>query len=434
MNLETSQPEEGAARQAIRPADEPAAKNPFSGFAEPFRKSKAFPYLWLGQLVSFLGSSITLVILPIIVYSLTGSTTTMGLLMAAYMLPNIVMLPISGTLVDRYNRTNLMLLTDLLRFAVMVILSALLFANALTIQMLFILVTSYGLMDGLFQPAYAATRATVFTADIRNSANALTQISNQAVRLIGPSLGGVLVTFFSAGWGVALDAMSYVISFLCLYALRRLVPYQPKAAGHSAGMGADFKEGLAVLKSKPWLWITILAFSLVNICFGAIVTVVIPWLFKIHLDLQPYVYGIAVTCSGVGAIGAGLLFGTKKRLRHRGLIAYGGALISGIALLLMSAAPAPAVLCALFAVEGFGMMMFGLIWETSMQEMVPQETFGRVASLDMLGSFALLPVGYIIVGWLADSIGGLQTIALFAAIGSLALLAVMFTPAVRNYD
>ncbi|MNP71221.1 hypothetical protein D3C76_1675770 [compost metagenome] len=79
-------------------------------------------------------------------------------------------------------------------------------------------------------------------------------------------------------------------------------------------------------------------------------------------------------------------------------------------------------------------MMFGLIWETSMQEMVPQETFGRVASLDMLGSFALLPIGYIVVGWLADSIGGLQTIALFASIGTLAVLAVMFTPAVRNYD
>ncbi|MBW4839443.1 MAG: MFS transporter [Paenibacillaceae bacterium] len=426
--------DEGVARQAVQPADESVAKNPFSGFAEPFRKSKAFPFLWLGQLVSFLGSSVTLVILPIIVYSLTGSTTTMGLLMAAYMLPNIVMLPISGTLVDRYNRTNLMLLTDLLRFGVMAILATLLFTNALTIQLLFVLVTLYGLMDGLFQPAYAATRATVFTPDIRNSANALTQISNQAVRLIGPSLGGVLVTFFSAGWGVALDAMTYVISFLCLYGLRKLIAYQPKPPGESLGMGADFKEGLVVLKSKPWLWITILAFSLVNICFGAIVTVVIPWLFKIHLELQPYVYGIAVTCSGAGAIAAGLLFGAKRRLRRRGLIAYGGALLSGIALLLMAAAPSPAVLCALFAIEGFGMMMFGLIWETSLQEMVPQETFGRVASLDMLGSFALLPIGYIIVGWLADYIGGLQTIALFAAIGTLALLAVMFTPAVRNYD
>ncbi|MDU4697250.1 MULTISPECIES: MFS transporter [Paenibacillus] len=434
MNLETSQMEDGAASLTAEPSPKPTTRNPLAGFAEPFRKSNAFPYLWLGQLVSFLGSSVTLVILPIIVYSLTGSTTTMGLLMAAYMLPNIIMLPISGTLVDRYNRTNLMLLTDMLRFAVMATLAVLLFADALTIQLLFILVTSYGLMDGLFQPAYAATRATVFTPDIRNSANALTQISNQTVRLIGPSLGGVLVTFFSAGWGVALDALTYVASFLCLFGLRKLVPHRPRAADESAGMRADFKEGFAVLKAKPWLWITIVAFSLVNICFGAIVTVVIPWLFKIHLDLQPYVYGLAVTCSGVGAIGAGVLFGAKRHWRHRGVIAYGGALLSGISLLLMATAPAPAVLCALFALEGFGLMMFGLIWETSLQELVPQETFGRVASLDMLGSFALLPIGYILVGWLADVIGGLQTIALFASIGTLAVLAVMFTPAVRNYD
>ncbi|MGG6309562.1 MFS transporter [Paenibacillus macerans] len=409
----------------------------FGQFAEPFRKSKPFPYLWLGQLISFLGSSVTMIMLPVIVYTITGSTTTMGLIMAAYMLPNIIMLPISGMLVDRYNRTHLMLLTDFLRFLVMVALASLLFADALTIQTLVILVVLYGLMDGLFQPAYAATRAAVFTPEIRNSANALTQISNQAVRLIGPSLGGVLVTFFSAGWGAALDALTYVASFICLFLLRKLIPYQPKAANPSegaSGLGTDFKEGLDVLKSKPWLWITILAFSLVNICFGAVVTVVIPWLFKIHLEFAPYVYGIAVTCAGGGAILAGLLFGARRQWRRRGLLAYGGALLSGIALLLMSVTTSAAGLCVLFALEGFGLMMFSLIWETSMQELVPQEAFGRVASLDMLGSFALLPIGYILIGWLADLIGGTQTIAWFAGIGSLAVLAVMFTPAIRKFD
>lgn len=58
---------------------------------------------------------------------------------------------------------------------------------------------------------------------------------------------------------------------------------------------------------------------------------------------------------------------------------------------------APALI-GLMAIEGFGIMIFGLIWETSVQELVPEEAFGRVASLDMLGSFALLPLGYVVVG------------------------------------
>ncbi|MNJ62827.1 hypothetical protein D3C77_586820 [compost metagenome] len=117
------------------------------------------------------------------------------------------------------------------------------------------------------------------------------------------------------------------------------------------------------------------------------------------------------------------------------MIAYSGALISGLALLLMAFTSSAFGLCALFALEGFGIMLFALIWETSLQELVPQEAFGRVASLDMLGSFALLPVGYITIGWLADLIGGAETITLFAFLGMALLAAVLlFVPGVRKFD
>ncbi|MBA9085332.1 MFS family permease [Fontibacillus solani] len=416
--------------------------NFLSQYAAPFRTSRAFPYLWLGQLISFLGSSITMIILPVVVYTLTGSTKTMGFVMAAYMLPNVVMLPISGWIVDRYNRTNIMLFTDVIRFIVMGAVAALLFTDSLTIQLLFILVAIYGTMDGLFQPAYSATRATVFTPEIRNSANALTQISNQAVRLIGPSLGGVLVTFLSAGWGITIDALSYIASFFCLFFLRKLVPFHKKEVNvhaeneqqTSSNLRTDFVEGLQILKGNPWLWITIVAFSFVNICYGGLTVVLIPWLFKVHLHLSPYIYGVTITCSGAGAILAGLLFGMRSGWRNRGLLAYGGALLSGIALLFMSFTTSAIGLCVLFAIEGFGLMLFGLIWETSLQELVPQEAFGRVASLDMLGSFALLPLGYVVVGWLADVIGGTQTMMIFATIGIASIIFVLMIPSIRKFD
>ncbi|WP_445668157.1 MFS transporter [Paenibacillus sp. FSL F4-0125] len=186
---------------------ESKSRNPFRGFAAPFAESSAFPFLWLGHLISFLGSSVTMVILPVLVYSLTGSTTIMGIVMAVYMLPNIIMLPISGHIVDRYDRVKIMMLADIARFLIMLATAALSLIGVLTIPLLLILVGLYGLLDGLFQPAYAAVRATIFTPNIRVAANALTQMTTQTVRLIGPALGGILITHLSAGVGFGMDAL-----------------------------------------------------------------------------------------------------------------------------------------------------------------------------------------------------------------------------------
>ncbi|WP_179038032.1 MFS transporter [Paenibacillus sp. URB8-2] len=415
-----------------------SAPGPLRRFAAPFAQSRAFPFLWLGHLISFLGSSITMVILPVLVYSLTGSTTTMGIVMAVYMLPNVLMLPFAGHIVDRVDRVKIMLLADILRFLIMTGTAVLALADLLSIPLLLVLVGGYGMLDGLFQPAYAAVRASVFTPDIRIAANSLSQITTQAVRLIGPALGGLLITHWSAGFGFGIDAFTYLSSMVCLLYLRKALGHRSQAKEttlrHSVHWKDDFKEGIAILRGHPWLWITILAFCFINICFTGVTSVLIPWLFKVHHGWEPYLYGLAVTFSGVGAIIAGLLLGMRNEWKNRGLIAYGGALISGLALLSLSFAPTAGAAIALFALEGFGIMLFSMIWEISLQDLVPQEAFGRVASLDMMGSFALLPIGYIVVGWTADWIGGIATIAIFAGLGISAILLVLCIPSIRRFQ
>jgi MFS family permease len=172
----------------------------------PIYLSRPFTLLWIGQLLSALGSSVTIVIIPLIVYSLAGSTVVMGTTMAMYMLPNVLVLPIAGLIVDRYDRIKLMLWSDIIRFLIMLILMGLVLIDALTIGILYGLIAVYGFMDGLFQPAYSALRASIFSPSIRNAANALTQISNQSVRLLGPVIGGVIVSVVSIGFGFGLDA------------------------------------------------------------------------------------------------------------------------------------------------------------------------------------------------------------------------------------
>nr|WP_246294125.1 MFS transporter [Paenibacillus planticolens] len=409
-------------------------------FLLPFIKSRSFPYLWLSQLISMLGGSITTVILPMVVYSLTGSTTMMGLVMTAYMLPYVLMLPLSGWIVDRYDRVRIMMLSDIVRFIVMLAIAVLIFSDTLSVQMLFGLVAIYGLMEGLFHPAYSAVRATVFTPDIRNAANALTQMSNQGVRIIGPVLGGLIVSSMSASYGFGLDALTYLLSYLCLLLLVKKSLYAkqnkpaPSQSNPSFSWRREFLEGITILKGHPWLWITILAFCFSNICFSGIIVILVPWLFKVHLGLDPLMYGIGITCSGAGAIAAAFIFGSRTQWQHRGLFAYGAVILSGAALLAMPFTTEPILLWALMAVEGFGLMIFGLIWETSLQELVPPEAFGRVVSLDLLGSFALLPLSYFLVGWIADQIGGVITITIFASIGLAIVGSVLCVPAIRRFQ
>ncbi|MEV5110467.1 MFS transporter [Bacillus sp. LBA3-1-1.1] len=389
----------------------------------PVKVSPHFKFLWLGQLLSTLGSSVPMVILPVVVYSLTGSTVVMGMTMAMYMLPNILALPFAGLVVDRIDRVKLMLFATLI------------FMDVLTIPLLYVLVALYGLMEGIFQPAYSAVRAKVFVPEIRNAANALTQMSNQGIRLIGPALGGLIVSVASAGIGFGLDAVTYLLSFLCLLFLREIKFNKVQKFERSkVHYKKDFMEGILVLKSHPWLWITILVFSFINICYAGIIVVLIPWLFNVHHHFEAYVYGLGMASSGAGAVIAALIFGGRQQWRKRGLLAYGGVLISGIVLLIMPFVSWAPALIALMAMEGFGMMIFGLIWETSLQELVPEEAFGRVASLDMLGSFALLPLGYVVVGWLATVIGGKITIIMLAILVLITIGMALSVPSIRRFD
>ena len=475
-------------------------------FLSPIRKSKAFTYLWLGQWIAMLGSSVSVLILPLVVYSLTDSSTSLGLAMTCYMLPNIIALPFAGWIVDKTDRLRLVMLSNAARLCIMLLAAISIFNGSLTLERLYIGLVCYGIMEGVFSPAYSALRAEVFTPDIRNAANALSQISIQGVRLLGPALGGMLVTAASPGAGFALDSVTYLISLLCFLMLGRVLAQQkgrpvsgwparsvkngdhagtpaakepaalrtgepadagvsahenatageslsadgvvplregllPEAAAAAAqpasvlsGFGAEFMEGVHVLRKLPWLWITILAFSLLNICYTGIVAVLVPWLFKIHHGLPPSLYGIAMAGTAVGAILAAVLFGSKRDWKLRGLVAYGGALLGGVALLLLSVITWVPGLVMAMVLEGFGMMMFMIIWEISLQELVPAESFGRVASLDMLGSFALLPVGYLVVGHLADTIGGIPTIAIFASVGIVILLTALCSPHIRRFN
>jgi MFS family permease len=404
-------------------------------FFQLFKKSPQFSALLFGQTFSLLGSSITNVILPIVVLKESKSSAMMGMVMAIYMLPFVVLLPFSGVLVDKMNKVKMMFFVDFVRFILMLILATIAFLNKLNMMSLFIIMFLMGIMDSFFEPAYSGVRAKLFTKEIRNAANSLTQVMKQCLKIFGPIIGGIIVTSFSAAWGFGIDAVTYIISFIFLLTLRGLT-FQRDTEQSSAksSLKRDLLEGVEVIKQKSWLWITILAFSLINIFWGGIMKVLIPWLINVHFKFEPVVFGLVISASGAGAIVCGIVFGLRKKWNKRGILTYVGVALSGLSLLFLPiVANAPFIMLLMF-LNGACNMFFGLIWETSLQELVPEEKFGRVASLDMLGSFALMPVGYLLTGWVAEDIGEIPTLTAFSSVIVLISIVVMFHKGIRTFN
>ena len=130
--------------------------------------------------------------------------------------PRVLVQPFTGVMVERFSRVSMMVISDSARFLLLVLLTVLGVMHRLTIPALDVFALLYGLMSALFQPAYMALRQQVFTPDIRNAANSLTQISRETTNLVGPSFGGLILSLSSAVFGFAIDALTFVASIISL--------------------------------------------------------------------------------------------------------------------------------------------------------------------------------------------------------------------------
>ncbi len=408
------------------------------GLLQPFKVSKNFTALWVGQSLASVGGAIMNVVVPMIALSLHASTLTLGFIMTLMMLPQILLFPFTGIIADRLPRVAVMIITDMIRLLLVVGLMFLAAFHMMKLYDLYWFSVVFGAMQALFLPAYAAARAQVFTGSIRNAANSLTMGTQQLAFLIGPSIGGLLVGISSGAVALGVDALGFLISVFSLFFVR--LPNTINSSNvitdkHFVRIFIrELLGGFRELQKHSWLWITILVFAFINISDQGIVAVLLPWLIKVHMRFSSFDYGLVTSASGLGAIIISIIFGHRSRWKKRGLLSYIGITIAGLTfgVLALSSGIIQYALC--MAISGAGFMLFGLIWEGSLQELVPVEAYGRVASLDMFGSYGLLPFGYLVTGWLSQAIGGIETFVIEAVFIVLVSLASLLVPAIRNFD
>lgn len=401
-------------------------------------RQRSFAWLWSGQSISALGDSLYRVALAWWVLQRTGSATIMGIVLLCSFVPMLLLLLVGGVTVDRLSRLHVMFLSDFLRGSIVTVVAILGFSQHLEIWHVYIASALFGIVDAFFQPAYAAAIPEIVSNDALPSANSLTVLSRQIFSVIGPSIGAGIIAFGSVFSAFVFDGATFFISALCIVLAFRHIPASeaPTKTDEKAKstMLDDFREGIGLVLGTSWIWITILISALANITQSAPFSVSLPFLVRDSLHQGVGVLGIIYSTYFFGSVAGVLIMGRRPRIRRRGLSAYTFVLLSGLMSLSLGLPLPLAIILITVFLRGLAFTAFELIWTNMMQEFVPHEALGRVASIDYLGSFALLPLGYIVAGSLTDIVGSQLVFLIGGSITVTVALLGFAHPTVRHID
>ena len=411
-------------------------------------KHRPFALLWAGQTTSRLGDSLHRIALAWWVLEKTGSATAMGTVLVLTQIPLLLFLLIGGIVVDRFPRIRIMFISDVLSGLIVTFIAVFSWLDLLEIWHIYIASLIFGFVEAFFFPAYQAIIPQIIPPDMLTSANSVNGLSRQATGIIGPAIGAALVVAGGTSLTFALDALSFFISALFVFPLLRgnvietqsvekvsETPGRPKSMKETIKQGlGDLRQGFNAIITVPWIWITILIYGFVNMSEASPRAVAMPFLIKNDLGADVALLGIFGSVFSIGFVAGAILLGQFKRLRKRGLMAYLTPLIQGVLLLFFGFKfPIPVLIGSMF-VYGFTFSVFGLIWNNTLQEMVPHEMLGRVYSIDALGSWVFMPIGFALAGWATDLIGA-PTVFLIGGFSTIVLaLLGLSHPAIRNLD
>ncbi|MDO8210818.1 MFS transporter [Conexibacter sp. CPCC 206217] len=388
---------------------------------------KDFRWLFLSQTISTTGDRIVLVALALLVTERTGSTADLGLVMGVYTAAHLVFVLFGGVWADRLPRHRIMLSTDLMRGSLHALLAVLILTDHITIWELVAIEALFGTAEAFFRPAFSGLVPQTVPEELIQEANALNNLTQTIAEFAGPAIATALVLTLGTGTAFAVDAGTFFVS-ACLLAL-----VHPRPRGEPAprrSVRTELREGFEEVRSRTWVWVTIVVFSFQLFGTYAPYVVLGPTVAEDRYG-DPALYGWLAAAVGFGtAIGSLLALHWRPR---RPLVA-GILLVLPFCLLLSAYALGIPLALALVlgTTTGVGIALFGIWWQTALAERIPPQALSRVTSYDWLGSLALLPVGYVVIGVLADHIGAIEVMAGGGVLAASVLLLGLIPRATRE--
>ncbi len=426
---------EGTGENTISP-DLAKPRGPFS--------YQAFRLLFLSRGATFLGNAIAPIALAFAVLDITGSATDLGLVVASRTIPQVLLVLFGGVIADRFPRTKVIVVSNSLAAISQALAAVLLINGHATIWQLVLIQAFNGSVSAFAFPAGAGLTPQTVPNAVLQQANASLRLVINASLIGGAAIGGLLVASVGPGWAVSIDALSFAIAAACVSRIRlqqhepiarqEATPSHPEqldVAPVQTSILAELRAGWREFITRSWLWTVVLAFSLINAAESGSLGVVGPLVADETIGRAAW--GFVLSAEAIGMVLGAL---TALRVRPRRTLLVG---MLGIAamlpfLVILAVHPTTPLLIVAAVVSGLGVETFGIYWDLSMQQHIPQQILSRVYSYDMLGSLMFIPIGQIAAGPLVAAVGTETTLLVAAGVIATVTAATIAVPSVRRLE
>ncbi|GAA3722048.1 MFS transporter [Terrabacter ginsenosidimutans] len=398
------------------------------------REEPQYRLLFGGQVLSILGDRVMMVVLPFAVLAVGGGVGDVAIVSAAQFLPFAVLALPAGVWADRLDRKKILIASDMTRFGCQLAGGILLVTGTAHVLHLALLAALYGAADAFFAPAFTGLLPGTVSPINLQPANALRGLSFSTGSIVGPVLAGFLVAFAGPGGAFLFDAGTFAVSIACL------IPIRPRVAAqvmHDEDPGASttrflssLKEGWSEVRSRPWVTSFLGGMAAYHLIVLPAIFVLGPVLAAEELD-GARSWAIITAGFGVGCVvGDVLLLRWRPRfaLRVASLMLIGASCQAAF----IGSGFGVWAIAGLEALAGICVTGTFTLWETSLQEHVPDRALSRVSSYDYLTSAGVIPLGNLLIGFVTVAIGLHHALLAMTVLGVTAAVDVAMVPAVRH--
>lgn len=392
------------------------------GVDEPLGRNRDFRTLLSTQGVSSIGDAVSFTALPLLVFALTGSGAAMGVVGALQTLPDLLFGMVAGALADRSDRKRMMFLADVGRAVLTALIPISVWLGGPTLVVILIVAAPMSILRSLFLAGYTASVPAIVGRSQLARANALFEAVYSTGYIIGPAVAGILSTLIGPGPTLAIDAVSFLLSGLGLFFVRRqLLAPTDRPETHIL---TDIREGIDFIVRHQTLRSAIGFWGIVSIMTAPLVPALTVYITR-DLDFEDWVLGLLLAVYGAGTV-SGALAISRRRRGSAGPVLLGGNLARGLILIGIGVAGRVELLLPLGFAAGIADSAVLVTYLTLRTAHSPDALLGRIGSTARTISLGLQPVGMLAGGLLIDATNGATTIVAMGVL--VGVMSLVFAP------
>ncbi|UCE28887.1 MAG: MFS transporter [Candidatus Bathyarchaeota archaeon] len=397
---------------------------------------RSYLALWSGQLASLLGSSVAQFVIIWWMTIETQSAVYLSIASFVGFIPQVILTPFAGVLVDRWNRKTLIGIVDFLQALATVVLILLFWLDVISIWQVLVLLALRGFFQAFHTPAVRAIVPLMVPRDKLSRMNGLDYLFSGATFLIGPIVGALLLALWRIDQILWIDAVTFVIAVIPLLLIK--IPSlrtKQKASQEKPSFRKEFMAGLTFIKNATGLPSLLILATALNFLLIPLSTL-LPYFVQVNHLGNAEDFALVSAASAGGTLIGGLLMSVKKEFKRKMVIVTYFMYIVFLGYAMAALTPTGSFWFMAIAglIISFSVPLINVSLRTILQTVIPVEILGRVSSVNMTLAMAAMPIGMIISGPIAELIGTSNFFLVCAGTGALVMTLSWFFTDVRKVE